>query len=323
MTAAKPRKLASVICAVDDNQLAGAAWYRALSGQTVPAEAYEVIISDSSHTTTHAEEFDRHRQQPGFRGNISYDRTERGGRALALNRAIDRAGADLIIFIGDDCQTEPDFVETHLRFHEANPAIEAVGVGLALFPPELRTPFSDWLEKSGQLFGVPFDSAMTTIAPNFFYVANASAKRKLLNRAGRFDERFADHAWDDFEFSERLNAAGMHAELLADATVWHMHRIDLRERQRAMRIAGAASKVYAETHPGEHAWLETAKSKFKRPSPRAVADFLRMHLGRDRAAAERWWVNRLNAAFAAGYQAPTSSENKKAGSNCRLSCLPI
>ncbi|MGQ0761030.1 MAG: glycosyltransferase [Acidobacteriota bacterium] len=313
MTAPKPQKLASLVCAIDDHPLDGAAWYRALSDQTLPAEAYEVIISDSSHTTTHGEEFERCRQQPGFRGNIRYHLTERGGRALALNRAIDIASADLIIFIGDDCQIEPDFVETHVRFHETHPAIEAVGVGLALFPPELRTPFSDWLEKSGQLFGVPFDPGMTTIAANFFYVANASVKRKLLDRAGRFDERFAGHAWDDFELGERLSAAGMHSELLADATVWHMHRIDLRERQGAMLIAGAAAKVYAEIHPGDHPWLVTAKSKFTRPSLRAGRDFFRMRLGRDRAAAERWWVNRLDAAFAAGYQAATSSENKKAG----------
>ena len=314
MTASKPQKLASVVCAVDDHLPDIAAWYRALSAQSLPAEAYEVIISDSAHTTTHREEFERCRQQPGFRGNIRYHRTQRGGRALALNHALAMASADLIIFIGDDCQMEPDFVETHVRFHETHPAIEAVGVGMALFPPELRTPFSDWLEKSGHLFGVPFDPAMTTIAANFFYVANASVKRKLLDRAGRFDERFADHAWDDFEFGERLSAAGMHSELLADATVWHMHRMDLRERQRAMRLAGAAAKVYAEIHPGDHRWLRTAKSKFTRPSLRAVRDFFRRRLGTDRSPAVLSWVNSLDAAFAAGYQAATSSENKKAGS---------
>lgn len=311
MTASATQKLASVICAVDENLLDGPAWYRALSNQTLPSEAYEVIISDSSHTT-HREEFDRHRQQPGFRGNIRYHRTERGGRALALNRALDLASADVIVFLGDDCQVQPNFVETHLRFHETHPASEAVGIGLALIPPELRTPFSNWLEKSGQLFGVPFDAAMTTIQSNFFYAANASLKRTLLDRAGRFDERFADHAWDDFEFGERLHAAGMHAELLPDATVWHMHRIDLRDRQRAMRIAGAASKVYAENHPGNHAWLEAVKPKSIRSSLGTLGDFFRMRIGGDQAAAQRWWVNRLDAAFAAGYQAASATANKKA-----------
>ncbi|HEV2903474.1 MAG TPA: hypothetical protein VGW32_00415, partial [Pyrinomonadaceae bacterium] len=110
-----------------------------------------------------------------------------------------------------------------------------------------------------------------------------------------------------------LHAAGMRAELLRDATVWHMHRIDLRERQRAMRIAGAASKVYGEIHPGDHPWLETVKPKSYLRLLRAFSDFLRMRLGRDRAAAQRWWVNRLDAAFAAGYHTPPTSENEKAG----------
>lgn len=307
MSATKSKKQVSILSAVDDNLIDGQAWYRALSDQTVAVDAYEVIVVDSSHTTTHAVELDRWRQQPEFRENISYHRIERGGRALALNRGLELATADLIIFLGDDCQVQPGFVEAHLRFHESHPAAEAVGVGWAIIPPDLRTPFSDWLEKSGQLFGVPFDPALTTIAKNFFYVANASVKRELLNRAGRFDERFADHAWDDFEFGERLHAAGMESELVADATVFHMHWIDLRNRQRAMRLAGAAAKVYAQIHPGDHAWLELVKTKRPRLSFRTVYDYLRTLASWD-ASAERWWANRLNAAFAQGYHATLTSE---------------
>jgi GT2 family glycosyltransferase len=74
-----------------------------------------------------------------------------------------------------------------------------------------------WLEESGQLFGVPFRADMAEVPEDFFLAGNASVKRELLTRAGRFDERYSLHAGDDFEFGKRLRAAGMRAQFVPDA----------------------------------------------------------------------------------------------------------
>lgn len=295
------KKEISVVSAVDDTLLEPPAWFQALANQTLDAEAYEVLIVDSSHNTTHQVDFEKYTQSARGKGNVSYHRIEKGGRARALNYAMDLATADVIVFLGDDCQAPLGFVEAHLQFHQTHPAIEAVAVSSALFPSELRTPFSDWLEKSGQLFGVPFHPGMTTIADNFFYAANSSVKRALLDRTGRFDERFAGHAWDDFEFGERLRAAGMKSEFLAEASVLHMHRIDLPDREEAMRVAGAAARVYAEIHPGAHPWANSGSSTTWRHSFHTGLAYLRKLVARNGGTEQRW-VHRLDAAFIEGYQ---------------------
>jgi hypothetical protein len=46
--------------------------------------------------------------------------------------------------------------------------------------------------------------------PSIFCVANVSAKR-ILDRAGLFDNDFPYPAWDDFEMGLRLRARGMKA----------------------------------------------------------------------------------------------------------------
>lgn len=63
---------------------------------------------------------------------------------------------------------------------------------------------------------------------NFFYVGNASVKRHFLREAGRLDERFQYHAWDDFELGQRLIKLGMKASFIPQAAAEHMHAISLR-----------------------------------------------------------------------------------------------
>ena len=296
------KKQLSIVIAVDDSLIDSPAWFRALSNQTLPTDAYEVFIVDSSHTTTHQAEYEKYRESEHATDNISYHRIEKGGRPLSLNYGLDLASADVIVFLGDDCEAPPNFAEAHLRFHQTHPAVEAVAIGSALFPSHLRTPFSVWLEQSGRLWGVPMDKNMTTIADHFFYAANSSAKRALLERAGRLEERFAHHAWDDFEFGERLRAAGMRSEFLPEASVLHMHWIDLPGREAMMRLAGAAARVYREVHPGSYPWSRSVDSAALMHSLRVGRAYLQWFLTRKKDAQEFWWMNRLDAAFAEGYR---------------------
>jgi GT2 family glycosyltransferase len=277
-------------------------WFRALCNQTLPAESYEVIIADSKHTLDYAAALARFRADEEVRARVICLRTERGGRALALNRALELAAGDLIIFLGDDFLPPPGFAEAHLRFHEEHPEPEAVGVGTALLPPELRNPFAVWLEESGELFGVPFRADMTEVPEEFFYVANASVKRGLLRRVGRFDERFAHHAWDDFEYGQRLRAAGMRAHLVPGARAAHVHDIDLPDRERSLRDAGAAARIFVTSYPGDYAWLEGIGLPAWRLRLQVASARVRLAATRTERARVVWWRARMNAALADGYR---------------------
>ncbi|PYS81246.1 MAG: hypothetical protein DMF67_17475 [Acidobacteria bacterium] len=277
-------------------------WFQSVCNQTLPAELYEVIMVDAAHGTDYQAALTHFRAEAEVRADISCRRVERGGRALALNRALEFATGDLVIFLGDDIVPPPEFAEAHLRFHREHAEAEAIGIGSAIIPPAFRNPFSAWLEEGGQLFGVPFSADMTEVPEEFFYVANASVKRELLERAGRFDERFAHHAWDDFEFGLRLRAAGMRARFVPDARADHIHNIDLCGRESAVRDAGAAARAYITDHPENRVWFRTASLPSWLHRLRVASARARLAAARTDGALARWWQTRLDAALAEGYR---------------------
>lgn len=278
-------------------------WFAGVCNQTLPAELYEVILVDAVHTFDYEAGLESFRAASETRADIKCRRIERAGRARALNHALELATGDLIIFLGDDFIAPPRFAEAHLRFHAEHAEAEAVGVGSAILPSEFRNRFAVWLEESGQLFGVPFRADMTEVPEDFFYVGNASVKRELLERAGRFDERFAFHAWDDFEFGLRLRAAGMQARFVPEARVAHTHEIDLPAREQSLRDAGAAARAYVSDHPERRAWFRTASLPAWLHGLRVASARARLAAARTDGARAGWWQARLDAALADGYRA--------------------
>lgn len=276
-------------------------WFHALCNQSLPADDYEVIVVDGSYEADYDLALARFRAEKEVRAQISCHRIECAGRARALNYALEYATGELIIFLADDCLPSAGFAEAHVHFHEEHPEPAAVGISSAMLPPEYRNAFSVWLEQSGELFGVPFRADMVAVPDDFFYVANASVKRELLERAGRFDERFVHHAFDDVEFGFRLRAAGMRSRFIPEACVSHVHDINLRGRERAVREAGAAAKTYFSNHPEKKRWLwlPTWPCWFHRWRVASAGIWLAA-AGTVRAQST-WWRARLDAAFAEGY----------------------
>jgi len=294
------RLRASVVTSIHEYRGCEEAWLESMRTQTACSDEFEVILVNSSKYS----EYERFINQlaNGTGPSISYHRLSPRGRAESLNQALDLAKGEVIIFLTDDFVAPPHFVATHLLFHRNHAESEAVAIGSAIIPAEQSSPFAAWLERSGKFFGVPFTAEMASVPEDFFYVGNASVKRALIDRAGRFNEKFGEHAWDDFEFGQRLLAAGMKATYLADALAVHVHPIALRERERAMRFAGAAAKVYLSIYPGNYEWRDALEASslyhwFRRANTRA-----RMLFSKSDAAVEDWWTSRLDAAFAKGYR---------------------
>jgi GT2 family glycosyltransferase len=300
---------ASVLTAVHGDRPCRALWLAALSSQMIPADEFEAIVVDASgeeNCQLKSADFFAGMEPPG---NMSYQCIAHGGRARALNHALNVAKSDLIIFLTDDFVVDPHFLAAHLRFHESHPECEAVAIGSALVPHELSTPLSTWLEESGRFFGVPFRAGMTEIPEDFFYIGNSSVKRELLDRAGRFNELFAHHAGDDFEFGRRLHAAGMKAWYLPEACAIHNHAVDLAERERASRELGENLRTMI-AREGSHAWRVKAKTLSIVCRVRVGVARLRLATTGSERARAKWWQRRLDAAFAAGYRNGSDPERK-------------
>ena len=293
----------SIVTGIHEYRTCERKWLAAARAMTIAADEFEVILVDGSRHPNYEEIFRAFSAGVPDQSNIFYHRIKRGGRAASLNFAIERARADLIIFLADDFIIGPDFVRTHLRFHEQHPEPEAVGIGSAMIPAAIGTPFSSWLERTGRFFSVPFSAEMTEVPENFFYVGNSSVKRELLTRAGSFDERFQEHAWDDFEFGQRLFGAGMRALFIPEACALHEHAIDLAERERSSESAGVAAHIHHLIHnDARQDWRSRLGRSHVNHFVRTQAARARMSLLPSRAATEHWWGRRLDAAFARGYR---------------------
>jgi GT2 family glycosyltransferase len=301
----------SILSAIDHDTPDADEWFGALRRQTLGTDA-EAIAVDPTWNDHYRDAYER--LEPG-RGQtaVSYERIPRSARAAALNRAAERSSGEILVFLACDISPRPDFAEAHLAFHELHTAPEHVGIGSALIPEELlQGRFTRWLERSGSLFGIPFDEPLD-VPESFFYVGNASIKRELFERVGRFDEDFPHHSWEDFEIGLRMREAGMRSAYVEGAGASHMHPLGLRERCHTMRESGESLHVLERKHPG----LRHPSMAVPRTAPAvwrigaAVAACRFMVTRRDRFL-HAYYRRRLRANLSAGYRGAVSREPDRA-----------
>ncbi|MFH1690130.1 MAG: glycosyltransferase [Candidatus Eisenbacteria bacterium] len=187
-----------------------------LATQTYPAGLTEVVVVDDCSDDGSF----RHLQSLVTPYSLVPIRHEvNKGRAAARNTAIRAATGDLVVFVDDDMRCEPDFLEQHVRFHDANP--DAVAIGSAITAPELghRTVFS-YLDE----MGVHRLSPGSVSPARYFVTNNASVERRHLLDVGLLDETFTRYGFEDTELAFRLeDDAGLRFMYCAAAVAYHLH----------------------------------------------------------------------------------------------------
>lgn len=281
----------------------------ALDRQSVSLSEHEVIWVDADDTPAAAQALRAAGPELQRRINLRFFRIERGERASARNFGIRQARGRVILLFADDFIPAPRWLETHLRFHEAHPAEHRIGIGPGFFTESLRDdPFTRWLEDSGSLWGANFPPPDPAAMKGFFYGANTSLKRSLLDRSGLFDKMFPFHTTDDYELGLRLKALGAESVYLPEARAVHKHEhwITLEEREQAMWETGVSLALLQRKHadhPGPsgggavRARVNNLLANLPLPAP---------FLFRLPSLRERYWQARLSRAFTQGYQAATT-----------------
>jgi len=242
----------------------GALFIDHLARQDLPLAEFELIIADDQHCADfRAATSARAAQSPELA--FRYIDVERPGRAAAINAGVALARAPVIAILADDAMAAPAALAAHLAFHDANPDPLAVSIGPMLFADALREDgFRRWLEDSGSLFGMSLRRQFTRWTPDFFYCGNCAMKRTLFDRIGGFDERFTWITWDDFEFGQRLVAAGGYTQYVSAAIAWHEHRVTLPERLQSMRTGGHAACLHERLGAPARPWsvmLDAARAR--------------------------------------------------------------
>ena len=188
--------------------------------QSQPPDAFEVIVIADGCTDGTVEALRVSRTPFALR---VLEQSNRGAGA-ARNTGAAAASGDVLIFLDDDIQMEPGFVEAHVRVHCDRPN----RVGIGYLPPALRDQTGYFRLELRQWWQNMFDH-MRQPGHRFAYIdllsGNFSLTADLFAQIKGFDTTLRVH--EDWELGARLLKAGVELVFVADAVGWHCETTDI------------------------------------------------------------------------------------------------
>lgn len=239
--------------------------------QTVPEDAYEVVLVNDGSTDDTAATIERAKT----RATCAFTVVDQpnSGLAKGRNAGIARATGERIIFIDDDVLPLPNFVAEHLRSHEAHPSniVRGGAINVESFD-DLPPPVWSMKDYSG----------------NYFWTTNVSVPLATIRDIGAFNETFSEYGWEDIDVGLRLRARGVNASFNPRALVYHYKprpRSGQIEKMILQSRAQARTAVMlARLHPHWRTYLATGMNPVQRGIHGAIrrlrlADRLRRRIG--------------------------------------------
>jgi glycosyltransferase involved in cell wall biosynthesis len=226
---------------------------RALTAQTIRPAMEIIVVDDGSSDDTVAV----------ARGHgvavISHPRNR--GIAAARNTGLNAATADIVAFLDDDCEPEPEWAQQLLSGYTDG---DVAGVGGTVIPCTPPGFLAGFLTRNNPLSPIELNVAQSNSIPYRFYLylrrqwsgqrktgrrdvfsfvgANMSFRRKTLFDAGQFDERFRFGA-EEVDMCLRVARDIPLGRLLfvPESRVVHHFRPELRDTLRRSRSYGRGS----------------------------------------------------------------------------------
>jgi hypothetical protein len=215
-----------------------------LVDQSLPADAYEVVVVDDGSRPPVPE--------PGQ--GVRLLRLPGAGRSAARNAGARAARGALLVFVDDDIAVGGAFLAAHLAAQEEWPGALAVG-RLQLPEPVRATPFGRFRERLERQ-GVPVARGPVA-APNLCAAGNASLPRAAFEALGGFDARLA--SGEDQDLALRFSAAGGRIVYLPEALGTHDDGVVSFAAYCERARAGAEAMVaFCRKHP---AWPENLERR--------------------------------------------------------------
>lgn len=209
-------------------------------------------------------------------------RQANAGPAVARNRGIAAARAELVLLVDDDLVPTPTLLQRHVEAHRAHRGGPLVVIGPMLDPVDVA--LSPWVAWEQAMLRKQYDAMAAgrfTPTARQFFSANASLPRSLVMAAGGFDPSY--RRLEDVELAYRLedhgatwvfapDAAGHHhaerayASWIAMAYDYGRNEVTLARRQHRPGVLETIRDERDRRHPLVRAGLRVAR----RPRPRRL-----------------------------------------------------
>lgn len=186
----------------------------ALSHQTLPPDEFEVIVVSDGATDGTAELM----REQSFAFRFRFMEQTNSGPSVARNYGARVACGEVIVYVDDDIEPVPIFLEEHAKAHRGEPRLVLIGPQ-SMPPGEWFPPFIEWEHRMLEKQYSRFRSGEWEAGPNNLYSGNFSVRRVFLLEVGGFDEKFKRQ--EDVELGFRLAGAGLCFRFDANADGYH------------------------------------------------------------------------------------------------------
>lgn len=290
-----------------------------------PVRLELVVIDDGSRDDTRERLTSLAEEMP----ELVWQSIPNGGPGAARNLGASLAKHELVLFLGDDMQPENDgFFLAHAELHGRYPDRGFAVLGKVIWPNRPDSPVNFVMAhvqgRGGQQFGYADLAPYAFLDWRFFYTANVSVKRNIVDDwlAEGFSSAFTRYGYEDGEFAYRMMRRPEPMRILytPGAVVSHHHPLAADDFLARQLSAGMMARVFVDLHDDDQLphLLGVARVLQALEKPQELADgilasdllamiegvksWVRVADRMQRLGSQWWHDDLLRAAFALCYQ---------------------
>lgn len=251
----KEPAISVVICTYNRDKFIGEA-LNCLARQTLPADAFEIIVVDNNSTDNTAKiTKDFIASHPQLNARYVYEPEK--GLSFARNRGIQEAQAPIITYIDDDAEATPGFLENIANFMHVDKTI--VGIGGKVIPKYSESHEPNWMSKylNGFVGSMDYGPLPKRFDNTMKYPAgcNMTYTKEILKQAGGFNNQLTFRSDDKYIYYQ-VTKLSDNIYYLPDAMLYHnidTDRLSFSNFKKLFLKSGNEEKIRVHSEKGEPA----------------------------------------------------------------------